>query len=128
MLKIRPSYKENNLFKDKKNVHIIITYVVSLILLNASLYVLFSNLPISFLYVIVGIYVLFSGLVQHYSRKGVWHGNIHRHSKYDLLIAPLIVIIVFATLQGMLPIIVSFIVVNLYLFQLYIIKILNNEK
>lgn len=113
--------------KEKKNVQIIITYLVSLLLLNAALYVLYSSLPTPYLYVIVGIYLVFTGLVQHYAQKGVWHGNIHRHSRYDLLIAPLIVIIVFATLQGMLPKIVSFIVINLYLFQLYIIKILKND-
>lgn len=116
------------MLKDKKNLHIFITYITSLILLNAALLVFYAGLSNYILIILVLIYVVFIGFIQHYSRIGVWEGNIFRQSKYDLIVSPLMAFIIFASKQRILPRAVGIIVLNLYIFQLLIIKLLNNEE
>ncbi|WP_425538921.1 hypothetical protein [Microaceticoccus formicicus] len=116
------------MFKDKKNVHIIITYLVSLLLLNASLLVFYAGISNYILVTLVLGYVVFIAFIQHYSRTGVWEGNIFRQSKYDLIVSPLMAFIIFASKQRILPRAIGIIVLNLYIFQLLIIKLLKNEE
>ncbi len=116
------------MFKDKKNVHIFITYLVSLLLLNAALLVFYAGLSNYILVFLVLAYVVFIAFIQHYSRIGVWEGNIFRQSKYDLIVSPLLAFIIFASKQRILPRAIGIIVLNLYIFQLLIIKLLKNEE
>lgn len=124
---IKYSNREKDLVKDKKNLHIFITYIVSLLLLNAALLVFYAGLSNYILIALVLLYVVFIGFIQHYSRLGVWMGNIFRQSKYDLIVSPLMAFIIFASKQKILPRAVGIIVLNLYIFQLLIIKLLKDE-